>query len=137
MNKMVVVVKGIIFHNGKVLLVQRAKNDKIGGGTWECAGGKIEFGEDLTTALRREIKEEAGLDVTVGKILYATTFKTDPTRQVVVITYLCGSSDNFVTLSEEHTAYIWVSKEEIKGFLKSEIIKDFEKNHVFALEDWG
>ncbi|MFL9594405.1 NUDIX domain-containing protein, partial [Aeromonas schubertii] len=72
------VVKGVIFHNGKVLIVQRAKTNRIGHGKWECAGGKIEFGEDLEAALRREVKEETGLEITVGKVLYATTFKNSP-----------------------------------------------------------
>ncbi|SFD00146.1 8-oxo-dGTP diphosphatase [Bacillus sp. OV322] len=45
-NKIVVALKGVIVNEGKVLIVQREKDDEIGGGTWECAGGKIEFGED-------------------------------------------------------------------------------------------
>ncbi|OQO98407.1 DNA mismatch repair protein MutT, partial [Geobacillus sp. 44B] len=106
-NKMVVVVKGLILYEGKVLIVQRAKDDEIGGGTWELVGGKVEFGEDLETALVREIKEEVGLDVTVEKILYAITFKTDPTRQVVILTYLCRSNNRDVVLSKEHIDYRW------------------------------
>ncbi|WHY95004.1 NUDIX domain-containing protein [Neobacillus cucumis] len=137
MNKMVVVVKGVIFHNGKVLIVQRAKTNRIGHSKWECAGGKIEFGEDLEAALRREVKEETGLEIKVGKVLYATTFKNSPSTQLIILTYQCASENNEVTLSEEHTSHKWVSKEEIKGFLKLEIINDFEKNQVFALEDWG
>jgi 8-oxo-dGTP diphosphatase len=133
-NKMVVVVKGLILHEGKVLIVQRAKDDEIGGGTWELVGGKIEFGEDLETALVREIKEEVGLDVTVEKILYATTFKTDPTRQVVILTYLCRSNNREVVLSKEHMDYRWSTKEQLRFLLTPEIISDFERNNVFSLE---
>ncbi|MBA2872213.1 8-oxo-dGTP diphosphatase [Anoxybacillus calidus] len=133
-NKMVVVVKGLILHEGKVLIVQRAKDDEIGGGTWELVGGKIEFGEDLETALLREIKEEVGLDVTVEKILYATTFKTDPTRQVVILTYLCRSNNREVVLSKEHMDYRWSTKEQLRFLLTREIISDFERNNVFSLE---
>jgi 8-oxo-dGTP diphosphatase len=42
-NKIVVTVKGVILNGGKVLIVKRANDDEIGGGTWECVGGKIEF----------------------------------------------------------------------------------------------
>jgi 8-oxo-dGTP diphosphatase len=63
-NKLIVAVKGLILHQSKVLIVQRANDDEIGGGTWELVGGKIEFGEDLEVVLIREIKEEVGLDVT-------------------------------------------------------------------------
>jgi 8-oxo-dGTP diphosphatase len=134
-NKIVVAVKGLILHEGKVLIIQRANDDEIGGGTWELVGGKIEFGEDLETALVREIKEEVGLDVTVEKILYATTFKTDPTRQVVILTYLCRSNNKDVVLSKEHIDYRWSTKEQLRLLLPPEIISDFERNNVFSLEE--
>lgn len=53
-NKIVVVVKGIIFFNNKVLIIKRNERDEIDPGTWENFGGKIEFGEDLEYALIRE-----------------------------------------------------------------------------------
>lgn len=59
--------KGFILHKGKVLTVQRAHDDEVGGGTWELVGGQIHFGEDLEAALLREIQEEVGLDVTVER----------------------------------------------------------------------
>jgi 8-oxo-dGTP diphosphatase len=113
-NKIVVAVKGIIIRNGKALIIKRSDDDEIGAGTWECVGGKIEFGENLEAALVREVKEEAGLNISVSKILYATTFKTDPTRQVVILTYLCESLEEEVRLSPEHTDYQWVTKEQLK-----------------------
>ncbi|MGE8205413.1 NUDIX hydrolase [Heyndrickxia sp. NPDC080065] len=135
-NKMVIAVKGVILNEGKVLIVKRAIDDEIGGGTWECVGGKIEFGEDLEIALVREIKEEVGLNVTVEKILYATTFKTDPTRQVVILTYLCRSENKHVILSKEHTDYQWATKKQFKSLLPPEIMNDFEKHHVFSSKEW-
>ncbi|HWO78435.1 MAG TPA: NUDIX domain-containing protein [Bacillus sp. (in: firmicutes)] len=132
-NKIVVAVKGVIVNEGKVLLVKRAE-DEVGGGTWECAGGKIEFGEQLESALIREVLEETGLSVTVERILYATTFHTDPTRQVVMLTYLCSSNSKAVTLSIEHTDSRWCTKEEMKLLLTPKIMKEFESHNVFALE---
>ncbi|WP_019154264.1 NUDIX hydrolase [Robertmurraya massiliosenegalensis] len=133
-NKIVVAVKGVIVYEGRVLIVQRTKEDKIGGGTWECVGGKIEFGEELESALLREIKEEVGLSVTVEKLLYATTFKTDPTRQVVILTYLCSSDSSNAILSKEHSSFKWATKEQLRLLLSPEIITDFEKNNVFSIE---
>jgi len=134
-NKIVVAVKGLIINDSRVLIVKRANDDEIGGGTWECVGGKIEFGEDLETALIREIKEEVGLTVTVEKILYATTFKTDLTRQVVILTYLCRSKNTNVVLSKEHSEYQWATKKQLKSLLPPEIVTDFEQNNVFFLEE--
>ncbi|WP_010243974.1 NUDIX hydrolase [Acetivibrio cellulolyticus] len=134
-NKIVVAVKGIIVNHGRVLIVKRANNDKVAPGTWECVGGKIEFGEELETALIREIKEEVGLDVTVEKLLYAATFKSDPTRQVVILTYLCKSEVTDVTLSIEHLEYLWATKDQCNQLLHPDILVDFEKNNVFSIQE--
>lgn len=133
-NKIIVALKGVIVNEGNVLIVQRSKDDEIGGGTWECVGGKIEFGEDLETALLREIEEEVGLSVKIERILYATTFKTDPTRQIVILTYLCSSKSKDVILSNEHSNYKWATKDQLRLLLSQEIISDFEKNNVFSLK---
>ena len=83
---------------------------KIGSGTWECAGGKLELGENLEASLIREIYEEAGLIVTVKRILYATTFNKVPSRQFVLLTYLCEGEKRNFTLSSEHQNHLWASK---------------------------
>ncbi|WP_342773918.1 NUDIX hydrolase [Mesobacillus subterraneus] len=116
-NKIVVVVKGVILHKGRVLLLRRSAEDVTGAGTWEKVGGKIEFGEELDEALAREILEETGLNVKVEKILYATTFKTNPTRQVVLLTYMCRSESASIRLSEEHSEYCWAKLDELKRLL--------------------
>jgi len=135
-NKMVVVVKGVIVNEGNVLIVQRASDDEVGSGTWECVGGKVDFGEDLEQALVREIQEEVGLTVSVEMILYATTFKTDPSRQVVLLTYLCGSEGRAVILSEEHSNFSWVTKEQARITLTPEIVSEIESYSVFELNQW-
>lgn len=132
-NKIIVCVKAVILYEGKILIIKRAENAHINEGTWEPVGGKLEFGEDIESALSREIKEEVGLDVSIEKILYATTFKTDPTRQIVILTYLCRSEKNDVVLSEEHEDYQWSTKDQLKQLLPPNIINDFEKNNVFSL----
>jgi 8-oxo-dGTP diphosphatase len=76
-NEIVVAVKRVILFRKKMLIIQRAFDDEVGGGTWECPGGKIDFGEELETALAREVKEEVGLKINVTKLLYASTFKTN------------------------------------------------------------
>jgi 8-oxo-dGTP diphosphatase len=136
LNEIVVVLKGFILHKGKVLTVQRAHDDEVGGGTWELVGGKIRFGEDLEAALLREIQEEVGLDVTVERILYATTFQTHATRQVVILTYLCKSDHHEVFLSQEHIDYRWSTKEQSRKLLPPAILHDFERNAVYSLEEW-
>jgi 8-oxo-dGTP diphosphatase len=133
-QNIIVAVKGVILHQGRLLLVRRAVEDSAGAGSWECAGGKIEFGESLEAALEREIYEETGLAVTTERILYATTLLTSPARQVVLITYLCRTSQHEVQLSEEHTDYRWCTTSEMKALLPPEIIADFTNHQVFELD---
>lgn len=49
--------------NGRILLHKRSNKCRDEHGTWDCGGGAVEFGEDLEDAVRREIKEEYGVDV--------------------------------------------------------------------------
>jgi 8-oxo-dGTP diphosphatase len=51
-------VNGLIFYNGKTLLLKHRKVEK-----WLCPGGHIEPNETPDEALLREVKEETGLDV--------------------------------------------------------------------------
>ncbi|MDK7667436.1 NUDIX hydrolase [Cytobacillus oceanisediminis] len=132
----VIAIKGLIIHQGKALILQRADHDDVGAGTWECVGGKLEFGEEIEGSLIREVKEEAGIDISIEKLLYATTFQTDPTRQVVVLKYLCSCQTDTVLLSDEHKDFRWVPKDEAKQLLSEGILHDFEKHGIFRLKEW-
>ncbi|KUP26009.1 NUDIX domain-containing protein [Paenibacillus sp. DMB5] len=134
-RSIIVAVKGVVLHQGTILIVQRAAADVIGAGSWECPGGKIEFGEGLEAALEREIAEETGLKVTVGEVLYAASFLTDPGRQVVIITYLCRSGENAVQLSEEHAAYKWCTRTELQELLPPGILAEFERSGVLTMAE--
>ena len=52
---------GAVMHDGKLLLIKRAKEPYKG--LWALVGGKIEFGEHPEDTAIREVKEETGLDV--------------------------------------------------------------------------
>lgn len=54
---------------GKLLLVRRGRDP--GKGLWAVPGGKVDVGETLTEAVRREVAEETGLAVDVGEVVWA------------------------------------------------------------------
>jgi 8-oxo-dGTP diphosphatase len=62
------VVAAYIERRGRVLLSQR-RADQSFPLAWEFPGGKVEPGEDLTSALVREIREELGCAIRVGEIV--------------------------------------------------------------------
>jgi mutator protein MutT len=62
MKKMTITTGAIILKDKKILLARRADHDVTLPGHWGCAGGRQDPGEELTDTVRREVKEEIGLD---------------------------------------------------------------------------
>jgi 8-oxo-dGTP diphosphatase len=135
-RQIVIALKAVVLKAGRMLIIKRAEDAHVGSGTWETTGGKLEFGETLQAALAREVKEECGIEITVGRLLYATTFETSPTRQVVILAYLCHTEQDLVSVSSEHTEYLWASKCELRNRLPDAILSDFDRNGVFSLAEW-
>ncbi len=63
--KTIIVLGAIVEKDGKVLLAKRKKGISMAG-KWEFPGGKLEDGETEKECLKREIKEELGVDAEVG-----------------------------------------------------------------------
>ncbi|WP_214770357.1 NUDIX domain-containing protein [Exiguobacterium sp. s133] len=130
MPTIITAVKGIIRQDHRILIVQRAAADS-GGGTWECPGGKIDFGEQPEASLIREVREETGLSVTVDRIAYASSFLTHSDRQVILLVYFCTAETNAVSLSDEHDAYLWADEAMIRKQIAPNILTDFERYQIF------
>jgi 8-oxo-dGTP diphosphatase len=129
-GQIVVALKGIVIWNRKILIVRRSADDAIGSDTWECPGGKLEFGEDLVSGLCREIQEETGLAVQIGKLAYATTFRTSENRQIVLLVYYCLAESPHVRLSGEHSDFLWANRQQIEEKLDPGILADFSRYGV-------
>jgi ADP-ribose pyrophosphatase YjhB (NUDIX family) len=81
-------------------------------GEWELPGGRPEVGELFQDCLRREIREETGLDVAVERVLGVRAFEVVPGRWLDVVGYACrlqGSSD--LRPSAEHREVGFVDAE--------------------------
>lgn len=59
----------IVKEDGRIFLARRGPKAKNEQGLWEFPGGSVEFGETLTEALRREMQEEYGIQVSVGELV--------------------------------------------------------------------
>ena len=68
---------------GEVLAFRRAPGEHHAG-RWEFPGGKVEPGESAEEALRRELHEELGVDVTVAAALWTGTLATDTGGQLTI-----------------------------------------------------
>jgi ADP-ribose pyrophosphatase YjhB (NUDIX family) len=68
-------VSAVIVRDGRLLLQQR-----VDGGQWGLPGGSVEIGETVTAAVEREVREETGFEVAVGRLIGVYS---DPRFQVV------------------------------------------------------
>jgi 8-oxo-dGTP diphosphatase len=96
-------IKGVLIHDGAVLLLLNERDE------WDLPGGRPDEGEDHRAALKREVREEAGLEVEVGAALEGHLFEVLPGRFVRIEAFACtltGPCD--VTLSHEHQDVCWV-----------------------------
>jgi 8-oxo-dGTP diphosphatase len=59
----------IVDEQGRLFLARRGPQAKNERGLWEFPGGSVELGERLADALRREIREEYGVEIEVGELL--------------------------------------------------------------------
>ena len=72
-NKIIEVVCGIICNEEEKILLTRRKKGKALAGKWEFPGGKTEAGESRRAALKRELKEELGMQVKVEEFIAENT----------------------------------------------------------------
>ena len=82
------VVAALIRRGGRILVSQR-RADQAMPLLWEFPGGKVEAGESPTEALAREVREELGCDVEVGRI-DDVVFHAYPTFDLYMLVYACA-----------------------------------------------
>ncbi|MFZ5932525.1 MAG: NUDIX hydrolase [Patescibacteria group bacterium] len=110
----------------KFLLVQRNDNDDIFPGRWQNLGGKIEPGETVENAIRREIREEVGLKINRHPIfLQSYSWKKDnhsPVRLgLIFLISLVGKPKNYkIRLNSELSSFGWFSLNEVKRMNNSD-----------------
>ncbi len=77
--------------------------------TWELPGGRMDAYEDPVEGLKREVREETGLSVTVEDPIHTAAWRNDEGRGRFSVVYACETDETEVTLSHEHCDYEWVS----------------------------
>jgi len=85
-----IVVAAVILHGGRILIQRKEKsNNPEIIGRHECPGGKVNFGEDFVSALKREVREELDLEVLVGRLLHSQINTYSDGVDYLVLFYHC------------------------------------------------
>jgi ADP-ribose pyrophosphatase YjhB (NUDIX family) len=95
---------------GRLLVLRRAHEPQAG--AWDLPGGFIESGEHPEDALRREIREETGLEVEMLELLGANTSDYGG-RPTVDVAYRCRVTGGELALSEEKSEAAWLALDEV------------------------
>ena len=105
--KKIEVVAAILHRDGAYFATQRGYGEFEG--MWEFPGGKIESGESREVALKREIREELGVDITIDKFLCTTDYDY-PSFHLTMHCYLCSIMSGEIEL-REHKSARWLTAE--------------------------
>ena len=117
-DRPIVGVGGVVVQDGQVLIVKRAHEPRKG--EWSLPGGIVELGETLVEALKRELKEETGLDVDVGDVVevFDRVHRLDGRIQYhfVIVDYLCRPIGGTLCASDDAEDVAWVASGDIERY---------------------
>ena len=121
----------VINEKDEVLLV---KNNRRG---WEFPGGQVEVGENVISAVTREVKEESGVDIEVGEVFCISSntssypgyngVKEVPTK--LMLDFICRSTGGIPRPSDENSESAYFPKSRVPELIKTPSY--LERYHAF------
>jgi nucleoside triphosphatase len=106
-------VGAVVFNDAGKLLLVKSKRAK---GLYVIPGGHVELGEKIEDTLRREVREETGLEIadpeltSIQEYIYGESYYRK--RHFIFIDFTCRALSEEVRLNREHEEHRWVSYEE-------------------------
>jgi len=139
-EKLRIRVCGICLHENRLLLVRHGKT--LGNRAfWAPPGGGLQYGESMKACLRREFKEETGIEVKVGRFLFVNEFLQSPLHAVefffevkVIGGSITTGTDPEAAPDEQLIEQVqWLSIKEIQSIPNQD--KHRALQHLFSLDD--
>jgi 8-oxo-dGTP diphosphatase len=120
-------VGAIVIHDDSLLMVRRGREPNKG--LWSVPGGRVEAGEYLSDALRREVREETGIDIEVGDLLGILEWAGD--EHFVILDYLAHPLDDATPrASDDAVEARWVPLRDVAKL-------DCTPRFVETMRGWG
>lgn len=113
MKKTVKVVAAIIENKENEILCALRSPDMSLPNMWEFPGGKVEQGEDLHSAIEREIAEELECKIKANDVFNENTHEYD-TFIITLITIKCTIVEG-TPIPKEHSKLIWLKRENLSS----------------------
>jgi len=112
-DKLFVATKAFIVHQGKVLVLRESSKyeDGVHASRYDVPGGRMEPGQKFDESLWREVAEETGLDIQIGRVFFvneAWPVVRGEQWQIVRMFFECEADTDEVRLSQDHDSYIWI-----------------------------
>ena len=106
----------LIFERDRILMAQRGKEPLKG--WWSLPGGLLEIGESLDDAVRREVREETGLEIEpLGVLEIFERIMRDasgaPEYHYVLIDYICRITGGELCAGDDVCAVEWVRRRDL------------------------
>lgn len=136
-------VGALILDGDRILMAQRGKQPLLG--WWSLPGGALETGELLADAVRREVREETGLEIEpLGVIeIFERIMRDDrgePEYHYVLIDYLCRVAGGTLCAGDDVCSVEWVDRSELPRLQITEgtlavIDKAFRERAAFIMKN--
>jgi len=128
----VLAVAAIIVDNGEILLVKRANEPARG--KWSPPGGVVELGESLVDAVRREVREECGLEIEVDGLLdVVEVVRRDSENRIrfhyVILDYLAHPTGGELRPGEDASEVRWIPLRELENYEITQSLRKLVERH--------
>jgi len=131
MTKFFVAGHALIERKSKYLVTRRSKLSNYMPLKWDIPGGIVQPGETLEETICREVREETGLTIQVGRVIYVYANRDQlPARQTFQAIYLCKYKGGEVRLNpSEHDMYQWLDYDEIADVNMIDFLRELVKSY--------
>lgn len=133
-------VGAVIIRNGKILIVKRGAEP--GKGKWSVPGGLVELGETVEQTVIREVKEECGLEVEVGRLIdVVDSITLDKDGKVkyhfVILDFFVKPKGGELRPGNDAKEALWVPLNEVEKYDLTRTFREFLKRNMKKLQNYS